>query len=183
MREDVEKIFKAKKIIQKIAEGVNPINGEEIEKNSFLHDPRMIRCFAFIAGVLDDEMERKLYGNRQKPDSFSITPEEKKLIELPDRSIGVNEFARCVNSVINTSRSKKLSGAVINKQLKKMGILSEEITQEGKKRTIVNDKSSNYGIETEKRSFNGNEYDMILFNEKGKKFLLENLESIMSYEE
>lgn len=34
-----------------------------------------------------------------------------------------------------------------------------------------------------KRNYNGNEYEMILFNEAGKKFLLDNLEEIMRYDQ
>lgn len=182
MREDIERIIKAKKILQKIAGGINPINGEEIEKESFLHDPRMIRCFGFVAELLDDEIGYRRSGRRPGPESFNITLAEKESIRLPERGIGVNEFARCVNEVIDLTRSKRLTGAIVNRQLKKMGILSEETTQEGRKRTIVNDNSHNYGIQTERRNYEGNEFDMIIFNDQGKKFLLENLEKIMSHE-
>lgn len=180
MREDVDKIFKAKKVLQKMSGGINPINGVEIEEQSFLHDPRIIRCFAFISGLLDDEIQRRLKRSGSIPQTFCITPEEKELIKLPERSMGVNEFARCVNSVIDMEKCKKLSGTAINNRLKKMGVLSEEVIEEGKKRTVINDKSHSYGIEVEKRSYGGDEFDMILFNDKGKKFLLENLETIMS---
>lgn len=119
-------------------------------------------------------------GGKDLP--FSITAEEKSRVVLPDKSIGVNEFAKCINSVINLQRSKKLSGMELNKQLKRMGVLGEEKTEEGKTRTVVNERSIEFGIETEKRIYSGNEYEMILFNDKGKKFLLDNLEKIMSHE-
>lgn len=66
----------------------------------------------------------------------------------------------------------------INRQLKKMGILSEESLEDGKKRTIVNDNSKNYGIETVRKNYNGVEYDMVCFNDMGKQFLLDHLEEI-----
>lgn len=63
-----------------------------------------------------------------------------------------------------------------------MGILGEQPLTDGKKRTIVKEDPGKYGIATEKRNHNGNEYDMICFNDKGKKFLLDNLEKILEYE-
>ncbi len=175
-----EKLVRAKEILRNIANGVNPLNGERIEDSSFLHDPRIIRCLYFVQEVLD----KAITGNLVKGAGlkFSITPEEKSKIELPVQKIGVNEFAKSVNKVIDVHRSKKLSGVELNRQLKKMGILAELITEDGKTRTVINERSMEFGIETEKRVYNGNEYEMILFNDKGKKFLLDNLEKIMTFE-
>ncbi len=176
-------MIRAREILQKMANGVNPFNGKQIEESSFLHDARMIRCLYFVQDVLDRVIAGELTKGGAKGLPFSITAEEKNRVVLPDKGIGVNEFARCVNSVIDLQRSKKLSGMELNKQLKRMGILGEEKNEEGKTRTVVNERSTEFGIESEKRVFSGNEYEMILFNDKGKKFLLDNVEKIMSHDE
>ncbi|WAM36266.1 hypothetical protein [Caldicellulosiruptor acetigenus] len=181
MEYDREKLIKAKSIIEKIANGINPISGESIKEDSFMQDPRLIRCFFYIADVLDAVIKNGFNGVSAKPTQFVITPEQKKRIKLPDYNIGVNEFAKCVNNVIDPSVSKRLTGADINRQLKKMGILSEIKLPDGKTKTVMNENSQKYGIEVEKRTYKDIEYEVIVFNEKGKKFLLENLEKIMSY--
>ena len=61
-----------------------------------------------------------------------------------------------------------------------MGILSEIISDSGKTRTITNETSAKFGFEMEKRKFNGVEYEMVLINENGKKYLLQNIETIMN---
>lgn len=178
MADDREKLIKAKEIILKMANGINPVNGQPIEKDSFLHDPRMIRCMFYISEVI----EREIKGDRQiviRPSNFIITPEEKLKVEFPEGSIGVNEFSRCINSVIDINKSKRLTGVELNKRLKKMGILSERVNDEGRINTITNEKSSEYGFEMVRASFNGREYDKVVINDKGKKFLLDNLEKIM----
>jgi hypothetical protein len=180
MISEKERMLKAREILIKMANGINPVNGEQIEGESFLHDPRIIRCLYYVSDVLEKVATGKMTQN--KPGKFIISPEEKAQVVLPAGKIGVNEFARAINNVIDPTRSKKLTGAVLNKQLKKMGILDEESYEDGKTRTILNKKSPEYGIESEKRNYNGNEYEMILFNDKGKQFLLENLEKIMSFE-
>ncbi|ATW26628.1 hypothetical protein [Candidatus Formimonas warabiya] len=174
-----EKLVRAKEIIQKVAQGVNPFNGEPIEERSFLQEPRMIRCLFFIQEVLDQAMEGQIRITDKKPGAFIISQEEKSKIELPPGKIGINEFAKAVNKVIDANRSKRITGTEINKQLKKMGILGEEKLENGNTRTVTNDQSHEYGMETEKRNYNGNEYEMVVFNDRGKRFLLENLEKIM----
>jgi hypothetical protein len=178
-----EKLIRAREILQKMADGINPLSGEKIEDGSFLHDPRIIRCLHFVQEVLYSAIAGNLMKGTGKALKFSITTEEKNQVEFPHNRIGVNEFAKCVNQVIDIHRSKKLTGTELNKQLKKMGILGEEILEAGKTRTVLTAISKEYGIETEKRNYSGNEYEMILFNDEGKKYLLDNLERIMEFNE
>ena len=179
---EIEKIEKAKIILEKIAKGVNPITGEQIEEDSFLNDARMIRCFYFVAEVLGNVKDGVYRSKKNKMTEFIITPEQKEMVEFPPGRIGVNEFSKCINRCIDINISKKLTGVELNKRLKKLGILSEESTQDGKTRTIINEKSIEYGFESERRSYNGNDYDMVVINDNGKKYLSENIESIMSEE-
>jgi hypothetical protein len=180
MASDFEKMDKAKSVMVKMAEGINPITGEQIRDESFLNDPRIIRCFYFIAEVLDNVMSG-VYSKSNRLAQFVITPEQKSMVVLPDGLIGVTEFSKQVNMCIDQTRSKKLTAVEINKRLREMGILGEEVNPAtGKTRTVTNSKSKDYGFETVTKSFNGNEYDMVVMNDTGKRYLLEHLEEIMS---
>ncbi len=181
-RIDLEKLTKAREITLKMANGVNPLTGESIGKEHFLQDPRIIRCLFFIADALKQQLEETVYRVR-RPSSFIISPEEKEQIRFAEGKIGVNEFSKCVNKVLDLTRSKKLTGVELNKRLKKMGFLTEEETPDGKSRTTVNSQSLECGFETELRNYNGNEYQMVLMNDKGKRYLLDNLETIMAEED
>jgi hypothetical protein len=64
-----------------------------MEKESFLHDPRIIRCLFFVNEVLEKAAKAQLKYNH-KPSTFSITKQEKSQVILPDEKIGVNEFAK-----------------------------------------------------------------------------------------
>jgi len=180
MATDFKKMDKAKIVLTKIAGGINPITGEQINDESFLNDPRIIRCFYFIAEVLDNVMNG-VYSKNNRLLQFVITPEQKSMVALPDGLIGVTEFTRQVNMCIDHARSRKLTAVELNKRLKKMGILGEELNPAtGKARTVTNSKSKDFGFEMVKRSFNGNEYDMVVMNDAGKHYLLDHLEEIMS---
>ncbi len=176
MINEIDKIEKAKIIIQKIANGTNPTNGLPIETDSFLQDPRIIRCFYYVSEVLQGVINGS-YSNKKITD-FIITHEQKSKVIFTEGNIGVNEVAKCINEQINPLISKKVAGTHLNKGLKKLGILSELI-EDGKKRTTINESSANYGFFLEKRNYNGREYDMVVINDEGKKYILDNIENIM----
>lgn len=178
MYQEIEKLTNAKETIEKLAGGINPLSGEAIEKGNLICDENINDTLLYTAQKLDKLIKWELNKGLKETLKFVISKEELEKIKLPDKKIGVNEFAKHINQVINTNISKKLSGVEINKRLKQMGVLGEE-QEDNKKRTVTNENSSKYGIEVEKRTFNGKEYEAIVFNEEGKKFLLDNLESIM----
>jgi hypothetical protein len=180
MVSELEKMEKAKAVLMKIAKGVDPLTGEQIKEDSFLNNPKIIRCFYFVTEILDNVINAA-YSKSSKSTCFIITPEQKSRVTFPEGKIGVNEFSRYVNMCIDLNVSKRLTGVEINRRLKKMGVLSEKVNPAtGKMRTITNDSSINYGFETLKKSFNGVEYDMVVMNDEGKKYLLDNIEDIMS---
>ncbi|MCD4796185.1 MAG: hypothetical protein K8R49_03310 [Candidatus Cloacimonetes bacterium] len=178
---DKEKVLKAREVILKLANGEDPINKEQISSDSFLIDPQMIRYFFFIAEVLES-VSRQRNKNLPVPTGLTITFEEKEKVFFPEGKIGVNIFSSCINDVLDLNRSKKLSGTVLNKHLKTLGILSEENTRDGKTRTIINEKSAEFGFEAQEKEYNSVTYEQVMINDKGKKYLLENLEDIMNVE-
>ncbi len=171
-----EKIRKAKEVLLKIAHGTNPITGNEMDGEEFLNDPRIIRCFYFVADILQNVLDGRYSSKKYAP--FVITPEQKSRVKLPEGKIGVNAFSKCVNEVLDMT-GKQLTGTELNKKLKKMNILSETVNSEGKSATTINENSYKFGFELEHRSYNNREYDMVVMNDMGKKYLLDNLETIM----
>ncbi|WP_010243158.1 hypothetical protein [Acetivibrio cellulolyticus] len=178
MKEDYVKRSKARDVLLMIAEGIDPTSGKSIESADFLQDGRIKRCFIYVAEILEGSKE---VGNDNM--KFIITDDELAKIVLPDGKIGVMQFVKCVNECIDLKKSKKLTAVSLNSQLKKLGILSEETTEKGNTRTVINEKSANFGIETETRVYKNRSYEMILFNDDGKKYLLDNLQSIMDNED
>jgi len=179
---DMEKVRKARLVLDKMANGINPVDGTKISEESFLNDPRIIRCLFFVNEILqktiDGDLQDKDIDRKKLP--FVITDEEKSRVEFPEEEIGVNSFAQCINKVLNPNVSKKLTGLELNRQLKKIGILGEVENEQGKKKTIVPGESGKYGIRTLLVNYNGAEYEKVVFNNKAVNYLLENLEKIMS---
>ncbi|PEQ88966.1 hypothetical protein CN481_19160 [Bacillus sp. AFS006103] len=178
MNIDFERLDESRKILYKIADGIDPINNVPISKESFLNDPRVIRSIFFLVDYIESELAKI---PRPKRNKFSITKDQKSKVKFPDGDIGINDIANAINEVIDTRIVKRISGMKINKQLKIIGILSEEKTDDGRVRTITNEKSEGYGISSKVRYFDNRQYEQVVFNDIGKSFILENLERIMSF--
>lgn len=177
--QEKDKIRKAREVLLKIAHGTNPITGNDVGEDGLLNDPRIIRCLYFVSDVLENVLDGSY--SKRKYTSFVITPEQKSRVNLPEGKIGVNKFSKCINEVLDMN-SKELTGLELNKKLKQMNILGEAVNDDGKTVTTINDSSHEYGFEVEHRKFNGKEYDMVVINDTGKNYLLENLENIMGVE-
>ncbi|KGR79426.1 hypothetical protein [Ureibacillus manganicus] len=176
---DTQKLSETKVLIEKLANGVDPITDKPIQDESFLNNPKIVRTFYFLIDYIETQIEQKKFPLR-KPKKFKITYEQLEKVELPTGKIGVNEFAKAINTVIDPQVSKKVTGQMINKKLKDLGILSETIDEDGKVITITNENSEGYGIESITKNFNGREYQKVVYNEVGKEFLLKNFMEWMS---
>lgn len=175
---ETKKLLESKNLLIKIASGINPLDDTPIQEDSFLHNPQIIRPLFFLTDYISYEIEKSKKPSR-KPTQFIITDEQMEQVSLPAGSIGINEFAKAINVVIDRKISKNITGTLINKKLKELGILSEEVDEQGHRSTVINDKSEGYGIECVTRTFNGREYQKVVFNQVGKEFLLKNFCELM----
>lgn len=182
MIDEDKKLNRAIEIMKSLTEGFNPFTNEPYEEASLINDPRMVRCMYYIVELL----EKYKAGNitryvTQKELPYCFPEEVMKKVKLPADNIGVNAFAKYVNEATDPALCKRLSGVALNNQLKKIGILGDEADAGGKRHTITNDKSEQYGIEMTTAVFNGSTYEKVVFNDKGKEFLLGHLQEIMDF--
>lgn len=176
-----KKLERAIEIMKSLSEGVNPFTNEPYEETSLINDPRMVRCFYYVVETLEKYRAGNVVKYVQRKDLPYRFPEElMQKVVLPEGNIGVNIFAKAVNMVIDASTCKNLTGSALNLQLKKMGILSEE-EKDGKRHTVINDKSAAFGIESVLSEFEGKTYEKVVFNDEGKRYLIEHLQEIMDY--
>lgn len=139
MEMEKEKLLESKSILMKLANGINPLNNEPINDHSFLHDPQIIRPLFYLSDYISKQLEVKKIPPR-KPATFHITDEQLKQVTLPLGKIGINDFSKAINVVIDPTISKKITGTMINKKLKAIGILSEEVDGNGHRVKVKNDK-------------------------------------------
>lgn len=175
MHKDIELVTRAQEILREIARGINPLTKEKIEESNFVNNPKMIRCFMFCAEQLE---KAKVLPKNTNP-HFIITPQQKANIKIDSETIGFAQFAKLVNEVIDESVSKKASAHTIIQSLKTLGVLGEFINSRNRKETTVLANSADYGFITVHRELNGREFDQVVANKKGQRYLIDNIEMLM----
>lgn len=49
---ELETMQRAKMYLDKLAQGIDPISGDEVPEDSVLNNVRLARCFFYVSGVL-----------------------------------------------------------------------------------------------------------------------------------
>lgn len=108
--------------------------------------------------------------------TIGLSEEEKSSVVFEEGNVNMSSIVKSFNKVLHPSQ--KLTAAKFNNYLCDREILSKEDNK-----TVVNENSIKYGIEAfTKVKMNGEEYKAIEYTDKGKEFILQNLEWILGGE-
>ncbi len=182
MEKEMTNLMEAKEVVQNIIKRLGEPKSDQSINDFLSTEENLLDKFNMVLKLIDWYMENKERMRKDVRQPFSITIEDISKVNLPEYPIGINEFAKCVNKVIDIKKTKGISGVQINKRLKELGILSEK-EENGKKCTITNKDSKNYGIESTQGEYNGRKYEKVIFTDKGKEFLLNHFLEIMQLDE
>lgn len=191
-----ELIERAKMYLKLLGDGVHPVTGDIISRDSAFVDEKVKRCFSFISQILDEYIElsekvEKLESEKEKTtivvpkkQEFSITQEQCDSIRLSKEPITVLSFMKNINSVIDSDSMEKLTSTRINKWLSKRGLVTTEKVQTMVSKTVYkpSDLAVKIGIvEEEVVDKNSGEVKaQIKLEESAQLFIIENLDDIIS---
>lgn len=160
----------ARTSLNQLVQGLDPYSGQVLDSVEFLKNPRMVGCFSLMSDILTKIIERQ--GSRQEVEreDFRITQNQATAIIFPKGSIGVNGLVSAVNQTINTEVMTGLTVIALYNKLKKKGIL-EKSSKDSVTKTVTTQISADYGIVTVKNTFQGQEYDRIMYTDQAKEYL------------
>ena len=178
---EIEKLKRAKLYISSLAEGVDPLSGDELPGDTVLNNVRLSRCFYYVAEVLDRVIanggEVRQRGGRS---TFCITPEEKQTLTTADGPVTITEFTKRINEAVCTDGRGKLSYKTIQSWLIGKGFLQTLTSLNGRARTAICEQSGLIGIYSETRNGAAGSYDVVLYSPEAQQFLLDNLDDILA---
>ena len=184
---EAEKIEYAKMFIDKLANGINPLDDTPIPEGEIVNHVRLSRCFFYISGILqkDIERERKKMPKEKNAERlpFSITPEQLQKIVYSTQPISVTSMGRKINGLvweeIAEKRMEKFSYRQINYWLHNMGLIEWREWGNGKLRRFPTADGEAIGLVLEIWENYGRSSPVIYLTEAAQRFIVDNIEAVM----
>ena len=179
--EDFEILCRAKIYMDKLANGINPINDQPIEENDIVNNVRLSRCFFYVSDILRQVIENGglVSKSKRKRMAFSISEEELGNYEYSDEPISITNVVKRINNLINQNEIKGLSYKVVSKWLKTIGMLEDSNGKYGNARTCPTKAGEELGITIERRIGNRGEYFATYYNRNAQEFIINHVQSII----
>ncbi len=179
---ELEKIQYTKSFIDKMANGINPLDNTYISENDLIHHERISRCLFYVSDILRQVIEnggiRKRSNKNRLP--FSIT--DRQLLDFPfsDSPIPVSHIREKLNAMIDTNIMKPMSYRDITDWLVSIDLLQEETDSKGKNVKRPTEKAASFGISLEERQGQYGVYHVVVYDRKAQEFIIDNIQAIIS---
>ncbi len=197
---ELEKIARAKMYIDKLANGIDPLNDQPVGEWDVVNQVRISRCFFYISEVLGKVLENGGVGaaydakpevyptqqpskkqTRRRP-PFALTMQQREAFYPTEKPIPLSELARWIAHFSGVEDMRPLPSRKIKGWLVSVGLLQMRENAQGKARAFVTPEGFRNGISIEERSCPGGSYHTVLYDAKMQQLIMDNLDAILSME-
>jgi len=176
---ELEKMRHAQSYISKLANGIDPISGEELPNDSCLNNVRLSRCFFYVAEILEQVAKNGgSIGSRRRGDEFILTDELRAQLSAAN-NLPIKEFIKPINDAAVAAGMRPLPAPIFSEWLVDKGFLTVQRGEDDKRRKSVTSQGEQIGIVGEVRSGQYGEYTAIFYNSNAQQFLIDNLDEIV----
>lgn len=178
---EIEKIEYAKAFIDKLANGISPLDDTIIKEDDIVNNVRLSRCFFYVSDILRQVIENG--GVNKKKNSFvkfELSSERLSNFTYSDSPIPISEIAKRLNSLIHDENMRKISHRDLTNWLLAIGMLCEQSTYDGKTTKRPTEQGENIGIATEIRTGQRGKYTVVVYNKEAQTFIVDNLEAVVA---
>ena len=179
---ELEKIAYAKTFIDKLANGINPLDDTLIPDDDIANNVRLSRCFFYVSDILRQVYEN---GGITKPKRatkvpFTLTIEQAEKFEYSVAPIPISEVAKRIQALAENENMEKVSYVQINQWLLNIGMLYLHDSSGRKPVKRPTEEGMKIGISVETRMGLYGEYQVVLYNKDAQSFILDNIEAIVT---
>lgn len=178
---ELETLERAKMYIDKLANGINPLNDEPVNENDIINNVRISRCLFYVSGVLNNAIERSsvVSTSHQKKKAFALDIGKRTEYSLSEKPIPISEVVNRLNALVDLNEYKKLNYSQITRWLIEIGAIREE-RMDGKTKKYPTEHGIELGINIEQRQGSQGIYTVIVYNKMAQQFILDNLDAFCS---
>lgn len=179
-----EKIAYAKSFIDKLANGVNPLDGTALPETDIVNNVRISRCLFYVSDLLNDMIKNngRSFSAGAKKLPFEISEEQAASFNYSYSPIHLSEIAKRLSALAESENMRSLSYDKIASWLLSIDILEEYTNQFGKKSKRPTERGKAIGISVEQRTRqDGEAYNAVLYNREAQQFIVDNIRAIIEF--
>ncbi len=177
---ELETMQRAKMYMEKLAQGIDPITGQELPEDSALNNVRLARCFFYVSDVLGQVIANGgVIGGKPRLQPFAITEQQLARVRISQEPVRVTQLVEMIGTAVENPQMKKLSTTAITDWLLEKGFLEKQTTPDGKSRRVPTDSGRMIGLFTETRQGQYGEYLAVFYNAEAQQFVLDNLSDML----
>ena len=131
---DLEIMQRAKTYIDKLANGINPLDDTTLSENDIVNNVRISRCLFYVSDVLRQVIENGgNVSNKKTPkEPFYISFGDIQKFPFSNTPIPISEIAKRINEITPNENMKKLTYKHLTEWLVSIEMLYVETKPDGK---------------------------------------------------
>lgn len=158
--------------INKLAQGMNPIDGSILPDSDIVNNVHISRCLFFVSDLLKN-YDTTTSVRRHKME-FQLIPEVAAKVQISESS-NISMFVKEINKV-TPENMKRLSASKVTQWLVSAGYLEEQERNDGLRYKAPTELGKSIGISSEwTDSSQGWQYMAVYYDANAQHFILENL--------
>ena len=178
---ELETLERAKMYMEKLANGINPIDGSTIPDEDVVNNVRLSRCFFYVADVLRQVIDNggvvSQKSSKKKP--FALSAEERAGFAFSDDPLTISEIVKRINDLATDENMTKLTAPMVTEWLVNIGVLFIEVNAEGKNVKRPSSQGISFGISVEARTSMNGPYSAVIYNRDAQQFVIDNLDAAL----
>ena len=187
---ELEKIEYAKSFIDRLANGINPLDDTPIPEDDLANHVRLSRCFFYVSSILQKEIDRERRKLPKPPKQgktpFSITQEQLQRFEYSPYPITVPAMGKKINWLvrdeIEEKRMEKFSYRKIHDWLHDIGMIAWREWLGEKKKRFPTAEGEAIGLELRIWENYGRKAPVIYLTEEAQHFIIDHMDAVMAAE-
>jgi len=182
---ELEKIKRAKMYVDKLANGINPIDDTKVPDEDIINHVRLSRCLFFVSDVLRQVIENggtktTTVGKKLQKLPLEVSLEQRNRFAYSEIPIAASEIAKRVNALVNEENRQKLTYYDILAWLIEIGMMEFASAPDGERIKRPTENGIKNGISVEERAGNNGIYYVVVYNIVAQHFIIDNLDAILA---
>lgn len=178
---ELELLERAKLYMERLANGINPLDGSAVGEEEVVNNVRLSRCFFYVADVLRQVIENGGVAPRptQSKGPFALPMEKRKAFAFSDEPIIISEIAKRFNDLAVDENVTKLTSTALTDWLVSVDMLAVERTPLGNSAKRPTPQGAALGITVQERSGMNGPYCAVVYDRAAQQFLVDNLDAAL----